>query len=156
MYMRLGKRSTDMLLNPSLDDWDDEELARGYRKDRNGHFTGRPPSLVPTEIHKEFVRRKLAEAQHALAAALPQAIETLKAICESPFSDEKARIRAAELIIERVMGKSTEHINLTNNEDPPWLVALHAGIVDVPDESNAISANAVEVEGDDDLDDDIL
>ena len=45
-----------------LSAWDDEELLRGQRKDRGGYFRGRPPKVVPQEVHAERVRRTMSKA----------------------------------------------------------------------------------------------
>jgi hypothetical protein len=144
----LSKGTVDLLTGVDrVEDWDDEELRRGQKRAIDGTFKGRPPALVPQKAHRELLKRRLAEAQQLLADSLPAAVETLKAIMESPFANDRDRIKAAELIIERTMGKAIERIEVGLTGDPPWMEALKAGIVDV-EEDDAIEAKSWEVADD--------
>lgn len=62
-HIRVGE-STVAILNGEEDVslWSDEELTRGQRKDKNGTWVGRPPTVVPKALHDELVRRKMSKA----------------------------------------------------------------------------------------------
>src|SRR5204863_9570106 len=61
----------------SLDDWDDDELLAGRRKNKNGNFTGRPPMLIPIELHRELTKRRMQRATAILAYSLIDAAKFL-------------------------------------------------------------------------------
>jgi len=69
-----------------------------FKKGQSGNPGGRPklPAGVMTR----------AEALSALAGLVPEALEALKSCLVS--ADEKTRLRAAELVLERHLGKVSE------------------------------------------------
>lgn len=118
--------------------WDDEELVRGMRKDKTGIFRGRPPVLVPKALHDEMVRRQMSRAMELLQDNLCAAVEVLVSIATRPTAEDKDRIVAAKLIIDRVLGKTPERVQLNLGDPPPWLKALTGGIVSVENEGDVI------------------
>jgi hypothetical protein len=160
----MGKRMKDgralMTVSPStadilegitdLSEWDDEELLRGQRKASNGKFVGRPPKVVPQEVHAERVRRTMSKAYALLHESTVDAVALLRTVVLDDFANYSDRIRAAELIMTRVLGKPTERIELaTERPDPPWMVAIRHGIVGLvtePEDSEIVDAEIVEEE----------
>lgn len=69
-----------------------------FQKGQSGNPSGRP-KLPPGVMTR-------AEALSALASLVPDAFEALRACLKS--DDEKVRLRAAELVIERHLGKVAE------------------------------------------------
>lgn len=69
-----------------------------FQKGQSGNPSGRP-KLLPGVMTR-------AEALSALANLVPSALEALQACLVSP--DEKTRLRAAELVLERHLGKVAE------------------------------------------------
>lgn len=152
VYRQLPARTAALLDGrDNVEDWDDDELRHGYRKSKDGTFSGRPPALVPLKAYKELLRRRLRETEQIMVDSLPAAARTLQAIMESPFAEDRDRIKAAQLLIERVMGKAIERVELGLNADPPWMEALKGGIVDV-DEPEVIDVDSEEVIWDDEED----
>lgn len=101
-----------------VEDLDDEELARGQLKDKNGVFTGRPPKLLPQELVQAMRREWLGRAESKLRAALMESgIGTLVDLAKNKNIDESVRLRAAQTIIERTMGKVPDKIEI-RAEDP--------------------------------------
>ncbi|HVX19210.1 MAG TPA: hypothetical protein VHA73_14360 [Acidimicrobiales bacterium] len=86
--------------------WSEEELLRGQRRDRNGRWAGRPPKVVPLRVHEELTRRRLDKAYELLRDNLVAAVEVLGEVVQDKKAAPKDRLRAAELIMERVMGKA--------------------------------------------------
>lgn len=153
--VRIAERTADLLDDPaSVEEWDDEELARGRRRDKNGRFTGRDPVVVPTHVYHEVVRRSIRRAQLTLhdggtEAATVKAIQTLVAIMSSEAADEKARVAAAKIIIDRGLGKESTNVEVTVRP-PAFLGVIQAGLVALPsgsDDSDIIDAEVIE-EGD--------
>lgn len=107
--------------------WSDEELLRGQRKDRNGRWTGRPPKVVPLAVHQELTRRRMSQAYELLREDLGSAVRLLIKVVKDENADTKDRIKSAELIINRVMGKAPERIEVTTRSR--WEDALDAMLV---------------------------
>lgn len=103
--MRLGQANTRILTGQEdLSLWDDEELLRGQRKDKNGRFQGRPPKVVPLAIHREITRRQMEQAAVLMRDNLTEAVQCLIDIVKGADSEDKDRIKAADMILNRVMG----------------------------------------------------
>jgi hypothetical protein len=122
-------RTNQAILAGELDlsEWDDEELLRGQRKSKNGKFHGRPPKVVPMAVHHELVRRRISRADEILDETLELACLLLKQVIvdnDAPYAD---RIKAAGMVMDRVMGKAPDKVEIKS--DAPWLIALQAGIV---------------------------
>jgi len=77
-----------------------------FVKWQSGNPSGRP-KLLPGKFSR-------AEALSALADLVPAAIEAIAASLKS--DDEKVRMRAAELVLERHLGKIAEAQPVANDE----------------------------------------
>lgn len=95
--------------------WDEEELLRGQKRSSNGKWQGRPPKVVPLRIHEELTRRRLSKAYELLRENLVGAVEVLGQIVQDTDAEHKDRIKAAELIMERVMGKAPARVDVRLN-----------------------------------------
>jgi hypothetical protein len=115
----------------SLDDWDDEELLRGRRRNKNGRFVGRPPTVIPAALHKELTRRRYSKAHDLLADSLVDAALMLRSIINDELADAADRIKAAEVMFNRVVGRPREQVSLAiQTEGPaPWERLVSAAIV---------------------------
>ena len=129
--VRVSSNTADVIDDPeAVADWDDEELRRGRRRDKNGKFTGRDPVVIPTAVYREMVRRATRGAEKKMAENLEMAIDTLVAIAgsHSEATEDKDRIKAAEIIINRVMGR--EPVKIEHGGNPPaFLGIIQAGLV---------------------------
>lgn len=126
--VRLSAACTAVLTG--LDDistWDDEELRRGTRRNRDGTFKGTSRILVvPTEVHNELVRRTLSQAQTLMTNNLVQAVEALTEIATNPGSEDKDKLKAIQIIMDRVMGKEVQKVELGG--EAKWEAALRVAI----------------------------
>lgn len=152
-YVRVGKSNTAILAGTEdLSEWTEEELIRGQRKDKNGRFQGRPPKIVPKPIHDELVRRTLHEGKELLRTALVPALETLSTVLDDPEAKDQDKIKAAGMILDRMLGKPTEHVHVSGDgEQPAFIGAIVNALVpveQVDDEGDIIDAE--EVDPDDD------
>lgn len=132
---RIGVGNTNLAIlngDEDLSLWDDEELIRGQRRDRNGRWSGRPPKVVPTAVHAELVRRRLSKAGELLRESLVDAVLLLREVVTDDDADYGDRIKAASLIIDRVMGRAPENMTIKVEHEPPWAVAIRAALVDGP------------------------
>jgi hypothetical protein len=131
--VRVGKTNLAILNGEhDLSLWDDEELIRGQRRDRNGRWSGRPPKVVPSAVHAELVRRRLSKAGEVLRESLVDAVTLLRQVVQDEDAQNSDRIKAANLIMDRVLGKAPEHVTFTLQEEPPWAVAIRAAIGTAP------------------------
>lgn len=131
LYLRLQGRYA-LLLNGviKVEDLDDDELARGQLKASDGTFRGRAPKVVPTELVQAMRREWLGRAEAKLREALmDHGIGTLVELAKNKNIDESVRLRAADKIIERTMGKVPDKIEL-RAEDP--LEALFRSVLADP------------------------
>jgi hypothetical protein len=130
MRVRVG-RTNEALLRGELDPsaWTDEELVRGQRRDKNGRWTGRPPTVVPAVVHQELTRRRMSQAFELLRDNVLRASEVLIEIATDPDAEAAVRVKAASIILDRVLGKAPERVELS--VEPPWAAALRGALVSV-------------------------
>lgn len=101
-----------------VEDLDDEELARGQFRDRNGDFSGNPPKQIPREMHDQFVTELFERADVRLKEGLVACVDTMVEVATSPVYEAKDRLKAAQWVFERVRGKAPEvHVH---TQDKPW------------------------------------
>ncbi len=142
--VRIGATNTRILTGQDdLSEWTDEELRMGRRRDKNGKLLGVPPKIVPKALHDELIRRTLSAANDMMRDNLEDAVTELCAIAKSEAVEAKDRLRAISMILDRVMGKSPEKVEISGQS--PWLIALQAGVVTV----NGNGATGEVVESDD-------
>jgi hypothetical protein len=116
----------------TLDDWSDEELLRGRRMNKNGKFTGRPPKFVPIEFHRELTRRRLQRATTILAYSLVDAATMLRSVVNDDQALTTDRIKAAEIMFDRILGKPRESVALDiapGGQESPWQRAIAQAVV---------------------------
>jgi hypothetical protein len=132
--IRIGRQARDLLEDPSsVKDWDDEEIRRGQRRNKLGRFAGPKPKVVPNEVYQEFVRRTLKRSQEELQKHLPMVIDELIAIAQNPAAEDRDRLKAMEMVMNRVLGKEPLKVDM-NVETPPWQMAMSVSIVDGADD----------------------
>lgn len=133
------KRDLDMLAESikPLDEWDFEELARGRPKDKNGFFTGASPQWVTPAITREAKRRLKSKAMDKLGEHVEEAIAVLVAMMASdevddngkPLVDAKTRMAAATYILDQVIGKPRQGVDIA--ADAGGFQAVIAGAMKV-------------------------
>jgi len=125
----VGKTNQAILAGEAdLSIWTEEELMRGQRRDKNGKWGGRPPKVVPTAVHNELVRRRLSKAGQLLNESVVDAVKLLQKVVVDEDANYADRIKAAVIIMERVMGKTPDRVEISA-EVKPWEIALRNGIV---------------------------
>lgn len=152
--VKLGRANTAVLRgedDPS--EWDDEELTRGRRRNPDtGRFEGPDPQMVPTSVQREYLRRITTSVRHKMASGSEEAIEYLLSVMRDPDTNKNLRVKVAQDLLDRLGMKAPEQINLTADEEPPWLQALQQVIVvsDEEGDDEVIDAELVEPGDDDD------
>jgi hypothetical protein len=108
-----------------LEDWDNEELIRGYRRNRSGRF-GEPPKYISREIQQEAFRRLIGRGERKMKTAYIEAVEQLVKLARSAQS-EKTRLDAIKTLMERVVGKVPDVVHVS--QEAPWEAMLADAIV---------------------------
>lgn len=127
-YVRMGEQNTNIITGRNdVSEWTEEELAAGRRMDKAGGWSGRPPAVVPKRVHDELVKRTLQSAQDHLRNNLEGVVEVLVDLALNENVEPKDRIRAINMVMDRVMGKVPDTVNL--RPDMPWVNAITDGIV---------------------------
>lgn len=119
MYLRLKGRYAQFLNGViTVEDLDDEELAQGRLKASDGTFRGRPPRVIPADMVQAMRREWLSRAEAKLRDALMEkGIGTLVSLAGDESIDPAVRLRAADKIVERTMGKVPDRVHIAA-EDP--------------------------------------
>lgn len=140
-------------LNPRDLTW--EELTRGQLADRNGHFSGRPPAVVPRTFHTACVREIQRRLNQRFAAAADEAVDTLVDVMRNGEGEQFSqferggtqRLAAAKYIIERVIGKVPDKLEVTENVTV-WQGMQEGGEllvdIDAPDDVAVVEVEAIE------------
>lgn len=129
--VRMGVTNTNVLTGKEdISTWDDEELRRGQKRDKNGGWRGIAPVIVPKAIHDELVRRTISKANQLMTENLEEAVKVLTELVVGQDIEAKDKLRAIGMIMDRVMGKAPEKLEVSG-ETPPWQIAINAGIVSI-------------------------
>lgn len=108
-YVRVSPRMADLIAGETdLSQWTDEEVVRGQARSKRGMFEGRPPSVVPRALYEEFVRRQLEKGFSQLMADLPELVAVMLDLAKDETLDPALRLRAADMALDRVLGKPRE------------------------------------------------
>jgi hypothetical protein len=114
---RKAGNALEQLYKP-IEEWDDEELARGRPRAADGSFRGRSPGWVTRELHEESIRRFTTITQNEMRALVPAAIENIAKIAGDTSCDEKGkpntpaavRLAANQWIVEHLVGKPKQRL----------------------------------------------
>ena len=117
-----GKRITKEAWNATMkpiEEWDEEELARGRPRNAGGTFTGPKPKFLPREVHERAVERFKGIVRSEMNYQTLSALKTVETVLKSEEVDHRGKpivsagvkIQAATFLIEHVIGKPTQPIN---------------------------------------------
>jgi hypothetical protein len=122
-------------------DWDEEELTRGRRRDKNGNFTGKPPQIVAAAAVRELNKARMRKAQEVLNGHLLDAVGLWGSVVRDTKAPLAIRFRASELIVDRVMGKVPEHVSVQTDGESPWQVLIAKAIINTLDKEVEASSD---------------
>lgn len=112
-FVHVSENTADLIAGEiDLDEWDDEELYRGYSRAKDRSFRGRPPTVVPIALYQEFIRRQLRRAEQGFVDDLAETVKVVKDIARDENVDPDTRLRAANMIFDRALGKPKDRIEL--------------------------------------------
>lgn len=115
--IRRMEREISELYKP-IEQWDDEELARGRPRNSLGTFAGPAPGWVKRDVHEEAISRFKEVAGSDMRALVPTAIKRVQTILEMEGEDDKGRplvppsvqLDAAKWVVEHLVGKPTQRL----------------------------------------------
>jgi hypothetical protein len=139
-------KTTTRVLMGSEDprDWDDEELAHGRRRDRNGGFQGSDPKVVPKLVQDELMRRMMRKTGERLRKMNDDALDQLELLLTGSDVDEKTRLKAIEMVLNRNVGKIPERMEVTA-QTKPWEGLVVEAITWTDDPEDVIDVEGEEV-----------
>jgi len=111
----------------TVDDLDDEEIARGQLRDVNGRFTGGTPRAIPWVMHDALRGAMERRMQRQLMAKMPEVTEQLLKVATDPRTNSVARIQAAQLVYERAFGKVPDKSEVKVEVTAKWEQAAKGG-----------------------------
>lgn len=130
-FVRVGKTQTAILIGADdCSDWDIEELRQGRRRSKNGSFSGMRPVVVALKVHDELVRRTLDTANQLLLENLEAGVQVLTDIAKDAKADNKDRLTAIKMMMDRAMGKEPVTVNI--GQEKKWQAAITHSIVSMP------------------------
>jgi hypothetical protein len=157
--VRVGKKTIELMKGEvNFDDWTDEELvmgakARSYNKKGEPQFS-RIPQVIPLAVYQELANRVISRAQHKFVAELKYAIDAMMELVKETDTDvvpANVRRQAAEYIIDRVMGKATEHVEAKVTVEAPWEKIMATAIVNDKEQIEQMEQLAIEEQKEEDI-----
>lgn len=115
-HVHVGKASTAVMRgedDPAT--WSLEELKRGRRRSKHGGFSGRDPAVVPQAIAREYHKRVLEQVSKRMLDSLDDAVRVLVEIATDPFALDNDKLRAIDMLANRVLGKPAETMKVQAN-----------------------------------------
>lgn len=102
-------------LHKPIEQWDDEELARGRPRARDGTFKGKTPTWISRKVHEEAVRRFQEVVRREMNVHTIDGLAVLSQLLTSEETDDNgkpvvpASVKAgvAQFLVEHVIGKPT-------------------------------------------------
>lgn len=109
-----------------IDEWDDEELARGRPRNKSGNFTGPAAAWVTDEVSEEVLKRFRKRLREGLGAAALGSIPVLTKIMNDAreVEDSEGNVKGfvvapatradiAKWLLEEVIGKATLPVDVS-------------------------------------------
>jgi hypothetical protein len=129
----------------TIDDLDDEEIARGQFRNKRGDFAGRPANLIPKEFATEAMRLHQERIYRDLSEMVLQALKTLDRAMKGRGSQgaaAAAEVKAAELILQYNIGKVPDKVEIKGVLET-WQHNVEAAVVDWGEIANMPGAKAL-------------
>jgi len=109
-----------------ITEWSEAELSHGQPANRDGGFDGASPKFTARE-HAAIRAQLLRHGEKLLASWYPGALKVLEEVARTGES-EPSRVKAANLMIERIAGRTIEKIELKSAD--PWADILEEVLED--------------------------
>lgn len=120
----------------TVEDLDDEEIAKGQLRAADGSFKGRPPNYLPREIAMAWAREGQKRHQLWVAGMVGEAQDTVRDLNKRSLSPADAtRLKAAFWILERYAGKTPDRVEV-KAEVQTWEHVVEDILVDVEEDDD--------------------
>lgn len=131
-----------------LSDWDLEELRAGRRRASDGSFRGRNAKIVPAAVHEELLRRTMSAGFSDAKMGFSDAIRLWRDVINDPDEDMAFRLKASELLVDRVLGKAAQpiYVGTTADEKSRWgqmVAASVFGVVGTEEQARALGSGMI-------------
>lgn len=147
----------EVVYKKPIEEWDWEELSRGYPKDEDGAFPKRKPAWITPAITAEVQRRMRNLSEHELMTYAQQAIKTLAGLMTNEEYDDfgkpvvpaSVKMQSATYILNHVIGTPKARVEVV--EHNPLMEMMGAVLVN-PDgnPSHIVVEGTIEEPDDDD------
>lgn len=112
----LSEAEASILYNKPLREWDNEELARGRPRNKDGTFSGPAPAFVTAEVHEEAMDRFTSIVRTGMRVATVDAIKFMQEMITDQELDNRGKpvvgastkLDAAKFLVEHIIGKPTQ------------------------------------------------
>ena len=120
------------------EDLTDEEVYRGQLMDKDGHFKGRPTLVIPRELAMAFRTESQKRLMQWFQEQVPLAQKATQELLQSRHlaPGDATRLRAAEGVFERVIGKVGQETHLVVDKGSSFDDVLEGVLVDVEAEDD--------------------
>lgn len=114
----MSEQEQEYLYKKPVSEWDQEELAYGRPRNRNGNFSGTSPKWITRAVHEEAMERYTAVVKTSMNITTNDALTVLRDIINNNQEDDKGKpivspgvkVDAAKFLIEHVIGKPKQRI----------------------------------------------
>lgn len=115
-HAKISEAELNKLYKP-LEEWDEEELARGRPRAKDGSFKGASPGWISRKMHEDAMARFKGIVEGRMREETVTALGVMHNILDNEDIDEKGRpvvspstkLDAAKFLLEHVVGKPTQH-----------------------------------------------
>lgn len=144
---RLSDEEFNKICKP-VEEWDIEELARGYPKKKDGKFPGVPPNLMlRTEMSERVEALFKQHVRLGMRGSTVSALKVIQDILDNTDTDNRgkalvsasAKLDAAKFLVEHLLGKPTQRVE---EDISVKLSGLLAGVMVSPE--TLIQGNSVQ------------
>lgn len=121
---------------------DNEELARLQCRDKNGTFIGGKPAVIPRDVVQMHARELLARNDKLMKEVILKSTQVFIDIIDDDMASDADRMKAAQYLQDRVMGKTPDKVEL-KAELKPWEgVVAEIGVFTGGDDENGTVASS--------------
>ena len=126
----------------TVEDLDDEEVLNfGFRMPNGSIYR---PRNIPREFVNEITKAIYDRALHEIKSNAVEAAKTLASIMVDPANDASIRLKAAESILDRSIGKAPQQLNITAGA--PWEEIFESISTATREQSRAARRNVIDAD----------
>lgn len=116
-HAKISEAEFNLLYKP-IEEWDEEELARGRPRAADGTFRGQAPNWITRELHEQAMARFKGIVEGRMRQETVNALDVVRRILENDDLDDRGRpavsastkLDAAKFLLEHAVGKPTQRV----------------------------------------------